>query len=455
MVNGVKYRQAAHCIVTDGQNQKDKNKTVAEWNVIWLNKFARIAAKERIDPNRCVQMREIISSFLLNNTGAPYYLKTQSFVAYLKTADILHFETIQFFYDKVAISSIHQQIIKAYQPKSNNTPDLESIPLVNNQSFTSDQSEDPETEDFPVSSPDVTENIVYESTTSCNGQMEFSDKDRIILLDKLKLEINARNLSKKTLSNYLGAVSRFINHITVESSKDWYKAFKEHLVWLRDSQGLAPNTINTYAASISFFMEEVLEIHPGEDLLIRMKTGRTLPRVHSLQDITSIINALSNAKHKLILMLVYGCGMRLGEVTVLKPEDIDLERKVVWIRKAKGKKDRIVMLDDALAPYVSSWLKDGCGKKYLFEGYASGKPLSKRTVEKIYTHACEKEGIDPHGGIHSLRHSFATHLLEQGVDLRYIQALLGHASSKTTEIYTHVAAHKIVSIRSPIAGLLK
>jgi site-specific recombinase XerD len=312
-----------------------------------------------------------------------------------------------------------------------------------------------ETEDSPYPPPDVMESAIDESNTSCKGQPEFPDKERIMLLDKLKLEINARNLSKKTLNNYLGAVSRFINRITVESSKDWYKAFKEHLVWLRDSQGLAPNTINTYAASISFFMEEVLEIQPGEDLLIRMKTGRTLPRVHSLQDITSIINAPSNAKHKLILMLVYGCGLRLGEVTVLKPEDIDLDRKVVWIRKAKGKKDRMVMLDDALAPYVSSWLKDGCGKNYLFEGYASGKSLSKRTVEKIYTYACEKEGIDPHGGIQSLRHSFATHLLEQGGDLRYIQALLGHASSKTTEIYIHVAAHKIVSIRSPISGLLK
>ena len=139
---------------------------------------------------------------------------------------------------------------------------------------------------------------------------------------------------------------------------------------------------------------------------------------------------------------------------ILKPEDIDLERKVIWIRKAKGRKDRMVMLDETLIPYVSSWLKDGCGVTSLFEGYRPGNHLSKRTVEKIYTIACEKRKVDPQGGIHSLRHSFATHLLEQGVDLRYIQELLGHASTKTTEIYTHVAAHKIVAIRSPIAGLL-
>jgi site-specific recombinase XerD len=140
---------------------------------------------------------------------------------------------------------------------------------------------------------------------------------------------------------------------------------------------------------------------------------------------------------------------------VLRPNDIDLDRKTITIRKAKGMRDRIVMLDDELAPYVSSWLNNGCGPEFLFEGYARGKHLSKRTVEKIYTNACIKQNIDSKGGIHSLRHSFATHLLEQGVDLRYIQELLGHSSSKTTEIYTHVAMHKITCIRSPIAGLLK
>jgi site-specific recombinase XerD len=138
----------------------------------------------------------------------------------------------------------------------------------------------------------------------------------------------------------------------------------------------------------------------------------------------------------------------------LKPQDVDLNRKVLWIRKGKGKKDRMVMLDQNLLPHVESWLKNGCGTTYLFEGYNPGIALSKRTIEKIYTNNCEKLNIDHQGGIHSLRHSFATHLLEQGVNLRYIQVLLGHASTKTTEIYTHVAAHNITSIRSPIAGLI-
>jgi site-specific recombinase XerD len=153
-------------------------------------------------------------------------------------------------------------------------------------------------------------------------------------------------------------------------------------------------------------------------------------------------------------MITYGCGLRLGEVQTLKPQDIDLERHVLWVRKGKGKKDRMIMLDQELVPLLRKWIPMTSGQSYLFEGYRENRALSKRTIEKIYEHACQRLRTSSNGGIHSLRHSFATHLLEQGTDLRYIQELLGHASSKTTEIYTHVAAHKIMGIRSPIAGLI-
>ena len=299
-------------------------------------------------------MRGIISCYLLNNPGAPYYIKTDKFTEYLINADDLKFETIQFFYDKIAVSSKHQEIIKKYQPVPNETPSLESTTSIEHQPSTSVQSKDSEAETFSVPQPGAAESVVDESETSCKEQFEFPDKERIALLEKLKLEINARNYSHCTLTNYLGAVTRFMDRLTPESSTDWSPAFKEHLVWLRDDQKLAPNTINQYAASIAFFMEEVLEIEPGEDILIRMKTGKPLPRVHSLEKITEIINAPSNFKHRLILMITYGCGLRLGEVCVLQPGDIDVERKVITIRKAKGKRDRIVMLDDELAPYIKA-----------------------------------------------------------------------------------------------------
>jgi integrase/recombinase XerD len=285
-------------------------------------------------------------------------------------------------------------------------------------------------------------------------QIAQQSSDRAILLEKLKTYINARNLSYNTFDNYMRAVACFLNRLTIDSSTDWSEAFKEHLIWLRDNQRLAPNSVNQAAAAIAYFIEEVLALKPSDDILIRMKTGNPLPRVHSPEKSAQIIQAPSNAKHRLILMLTYGCGLRLGEVRLLKPEHFELERKILWIRKAKGKKDRIVMLDKDLILYIKDWLQDGCGSVYMFEGYREGKPLSDRTIEKIYTNSCNKLNINTQGGLHSLRHSFATHLLENGTDLRYIQVLLGHSSSKTTEIYTHVAAHKIVEIRSPIAGML-
>jgi site-specific recombinase XerD len=258
------------------------------------------------------------------------------------------------------------------------------------------------------------------------------------------------------LKNYLAAVGQFLDRLTPESARDWSSAFKEHLIWMREIKGYAPGTVNQRAASIKFFFCEVLEIRPNENLLLRMKTGTPLPRVHSQETIGRILNVHSNSKHRLILMLAYGCGLRRGEIRKLRRGDIDLDRRVVTVRKGKGRKDRIVMLDKQLLPYVASWLASpACGEVFLFEGYERKKALSLRTIGKIYENACEKLRIDRKGGIHSLRHSFATHLLEQGVDLRYIQELLGHRSSKTTEIYTHVAANRITEIRSPIAPLLR
>ena len=304
------------------------------------------------------------------------------------------------------------------------------------------------------------------SEKRCNGKPYLQSKqihdpqnnkpeEKILLLEKLKNEVKARDYSSSTLRNYVMAVSQFLERLRPESSTNWSDMFKEHLVWLRDKKGLAASTVNNHAASLSFFFEEVLAIKPGDDLFVRMKTGKPLPRIHSRESVAKIISAPRNVKHRLMLMFAYGCGLRLGEIQNLQPIDIDFDRKVVWVRKGKGKKDRIIMLDQDIAPFVAAWMKAGCGRKYLFEGYVPGKAISKRTIEKVYDNACSKTGIDNQGGIHSLRHSFATHLLEQGVDLRYIQELLGHSSSKTTEIYTHVAAHRIIAIRSPIAGLLK
>jgi integrase/recombinase XerD len=131
----------------------------------------------------------------------------------------------------------------------------------------------------------------------------------------------------------------------------------------------------------------------------------------------------------------------------------DLDHDIINIRKAKGMKDRTVMIDEVLKPEIENYLKVTEGQTWLFEGQTPGQRIAARTIELIYDHACQNAGVVKKGGIHCLRHSFATHLLEQGTDLRYIQELLGHSSSKTTEIYTHVSKSAITRIRNPLAKI--
>jgi len=152
-------------------------------------------------------------------------------------------------------------------------------------------------------------------------------------------------------------------------------------------------------------------------------------------------------------MLIYSAGLRVSEVVKLKPEDIDAERKLIHIRSAKGRKDRYTMLSDVALETIKRYLKEYRQSRWLFPSIDKGKHITTRTVEKIFANACKKASIKKDVTVHSLRHSFAAHLLESGTDLRYIQELLGHKSSKTTEVYTHVSNKDIGKIKSPLDSL--
>ena len=160
-----------------------------------------------------------------------------------------------------------------------------------------------------------------------------------------------------------------------------------------------------------------------------------------------------NEKHRVMLSLVYGCGLRRSEVIMLEPEDIDHDRMLLTVRQAKGFKDRIVPLSRKLVEMVDTYVSRYRPVLYLFEGQRQGDRYSATSVEKVFRMACQKAGIKKEITLHGLRHSYATHLLEAGTDLRYIQELLGHKSSKTTEIYTHVTEKSIQKIRSPFDDL--
>jgi len=167
-----------------------------------------------------------------------------------------------------------------------------------------------------------------------------------------------------------------------------------------------------------------------------------------------IFEAISNLKHRALLMMVYSAGLRVGEVVRLQVEDVDSERRLLHVGQGKGRKDRYVMLSEVALETLRDYWRAYRPRKWLFPGQREGRHLHERTVEKILKQACRKAGIRKDVSVHTLRHSFATHLLEAGIDLRYIQEMLGHKSSKTTEIYTHVSKRNIATIHSPLDGIM-
>ena len=189
------------------------------------------------------------------------------------------------------------------------------------------------------------------------------------------------------------------------------------------------------------------------DSIHLFKRAKLLPNVLSKAEVKSILDAHSNIKHKMMLLLIYSCGLRCGELLALQPVHIDSMRNIVLLKNSKGKKDRIVPLSSKILEMLREYYKVFKPTTYLFEGQIKGKPYDDRSLQQGLKQAIQKSGIRKPVTLHWLRHSYATHLLESGTDLRYIQELLGHNSSKTTEIYTHVSIKSIQQIKSSFDDL--
>jgi integrase/recombinase XerD len=189
------------------------------------------------------------------------------------------------------------------------------------------------------------------------------------------------------------------------------------------------------------------------DKIHRPKRAKVLPNVLSKEEVKAILEAHSNNKHKMMLSLIYSCGLRSGELLALKPIYIDSKRNIVLLKNTKGQKDRITPLSPKILEMLRTYFKEYRPIIYLFEGQKAGMPYYARSLQLVLKQALRKTKITKPVTLHWLRHSYATHLLESGTDLRYIQELLGHSSSKTTEIYTHVSTKSIQQIKSPFDDL--
>ncbi|TAH20445.1 MAG: recombinase XerD [Cytophagales bacterium] len=271
--------------------------------------------------------------------------------------------------------------------------------------------------------------------------------------ENMILKLKELRYSERTIKAYKSLFEEFINHYpTTEIDKiDEQKiiAFCRYLVIDRK---VSASYQNQAINAIKFYYERVLGGQRKFYFLERPNKEKALPTVLSTEEITSILKATENLKHKAILTVIYSAGLRIGELISLKIKDIDSERKQIRVEQGKGKKDRYTLLSSKTLELLRTYFKEYKPKEYLFEGQEGGH-YSTRSVQTFFQEICKKAGIKKKVSVHTLRHSFATHLLENGTDLRYIQALLGHESSKTTEVYTHITTKGFDQIKSPLDGL--
>lgn len=267
------------------------------------------------------------------------------------------------------------------------------------------------------------------------------------------LKIKELRYSESTLKTYKNALEDFLNfhHQTaIEQLHDGHiQSFLRHLVMERKvSSSYQNQAIN----AIKFYYEKVLGGKRTTYNIDRPKKEKALPVVLSEEEIVRIFKNVENLKHKAILMVIYSAGLRISECINLKIKDIDSNRMQLRIEQAKGKKDRYTLLSTKTLTFLRTYFKDYRPKVYLFEGQF-GDQYSARSIQSIFQETVKKAGITKKVTVHSLRHSFATHLLENGTNLRYIQSLLGHSSSKTTEVYTHITTKGFDQLKSPMDDL--
>ena len=300
--------------------------------------------------------------------------------------------------------------------------------------------------------------IILESAIDLNYEIFIGDTDlsnfSILSLQELSLftlsrEMIIRKYSRNTIQSYTHYNSELLKHSNKNPEQIVQEDITSYLYSVITEKHLSASTIQIILNSLKFFYGQLL----GREFIYEI-TGPTrdkkLPVILSKNEVNSIIESISNLKHKTIIMLIYSAGLRLNEAVTIAKKNIDMDRGVINIKCAKGRKDRTTLLSEKFTAVLKIYLEAYNPDKWLFEGQVKSTHIAARSVQNVFQRAVLKSGIKKTVTVHSLRHSFATHLLEQGIDIRYIQELLGHKSPNTTMIYTHVSSKKLGSIKSPL-----
>ena len=282
-----------------------------------------------------------------------------------------------------------------------------------------------------------------------------NDASRIFCPPRYLEVLFAKGYSRNTIRTYQSLLLRFMQALKLNedslSSITAHEINGYHARWLASGEAAAA-TVNQSVNAVRFYFKEVANIYIALDNVLRPKKKKQLPKVMSRVEVVNLIRAAGNVKHRAMLGLIYSAGLRCGELIGLQAGDVQTERQQIRIRAGKGGKDRVTLLSPRAVALLKVYLEEYQPKKYLFEGQYGG-PYTASSLRQVMKQALQKSGnLQPYT-LHCLRHSFATHLLEDGTDLRYIQTLLGHNSSKTTEIYTHVSQTNLQKIQSPLDRL--
>jgi len=271
--------------------------------------------------------------------------------------------------------------------------------------------------------------------------------------NKLEAALRSRKYSPRTQNAYIYYNRLICRTLQKPPEEIQIDDLTEFLAIMEKSRNYSASSINLAISAIKFFFRNVLK-NDSISEHHRPRHDGYLPMVLSKEEIRVILDLEKNPKHRLLLMLVYSSGLRVSEVVALKKEHIDLSRKVIYIRLGKGRKDRSTLLSQRAASFIEEYCDFYGIEKWLFPGQPPSRHLTIRSAQNIFDKAVRRAGITKKITIHGLRHTFATHLLESGTDIRYIQTLLGHVSIRTTERYTHVAKRNVLNIKSPLDTIL-
>lgn len=276
--------------------------------------------------------------------------------------------------------------------------------------------------------------------------------DRKTTLEKLKAELQLRGFSQYTLSNYTTINAKFLNFVNKDPSSISTSDVKHYLVTLLNEQNTAPRTIALARSAILFLCNDVLELN-----VLKVKTpkiARRLPTVATKAELEQLFSQM-NTKSRLLVQLLYASGLRVSELVALQTNDFEFDDNLGWVRAGKGGKDRMFIYPKELGEKIQQHVKKrNIQSSYVFPG-KNGNKMTPRNVQKIISDAAKRAGISKTLTPHKLRHSFATHLLESGNDVRIIQELLGHSNLQTTQVYTKVTSTTLKNVESPIQNINK